>query len=290
MRRAAPWLTVALAVLACLAASAPWLRAVPAGVIGPPLVGAAVVSVLLPILLHQPLRGRLYLTAPAGLVVFLPYALLAVLHSPTGFADLADGLWRGSSQLLTYSLPLADPPSLLLVPVALCWVSGVVAGESLARGWTSLVPFGGWLLVFTLAYAATQRAATHASGASLDAVLAGALLAVLLLLRAVQAWAGLDAQLQEDEEGSRRPGDPGSGGLPVRGLVTGVVVALLVAGVTVAAAPGSIAGRPAVAPQREPETRVSDPVTPLAYVAGLRSSPDRSRTVFTVDLQGPSTG
>jgi len=305
VRRAAPWLTVTLAVLACLAASAPWLRAVPVGVIGPALAGAGVVSVLLPIVLHRPLHARLLLTVPVAVAAFAPFALAAVLRSPLAFGDLLDGLWHGPSQLLTYTLPIVDPPSLLIVPVALCWVSGVVAGESLARGWASLVPFGGWLLAFAFAYGATQRSVTDAlTGARTDSLLAGCLLAVLLVFRAVQAWAGLDASLERrdgrqdggqdgGQDGRGDDGRQGVGGgpdrLPVRGLVTGVAIAVVVAGVTAALAPGAIAGRPAVTPQRRPATQAVDPVTPLAYVAGLREA-DRGRRVLTADLADASTG
>lgn len=262
LRRAVPYSLLPLALIACFLASAPWLRAFPAGVMAVPLTGAALLGVLLPVIVIAIGIRKLWLTALIDLVGFVFFVTLVVLRETTGFADLYTGLVHGPSQILTFALPLVSPRTLLVAPIALCWISGAVIGECLGRGWQSVLPYATLLVTFGLSYAATTRAITSTSdGRRYDTLLAGALLLTLLLLRAAQAWVEQDAGAQVSQPEGR---------LPLRGLfigtTTSVVVALL-AGVIVQA---STFSGPPTTPARVPPTDLSQPLTPLAFVAGLR--------------------
>lgn len=281
-RRLVPWTLLPLTVLAGGLASAPWLRAFPADVMAVPLFGAALLSVLVPVVAVPLLGRRLWLTALVDAVAFVLYALLVVLRDPAGAGDLVDGLVHGPAQVLTFALPLVSPRSLLVAPVALCWLAGAVAGECLTRRWFSVLPYVGWLVAFGLAYGATQRAATDAQRGR-DTVLAVAVLATVLVLRAAQAWVQQDVTAEAAQA---------EGVLPLRGLVAGVAVAAVVSALAAGTVQTSPFERRAVAPQRVPPVNEAQPVTPLAFVSGLRpASPTaQGRPLFSVATDAPAPG
>lgn len=285
IRRAVPWTLLPLTILAGGLSAAPWLRAFPADVMAVPLFGAAVLSVLVPVVAVPLLGRRLWLTALVDVVAFALYALLVVLHSPGGVGDLVDGLVHGPAQVLSFALPLVSPRSLLVAPVALCWLAGAVAGECLARRWFSVLPYLGWLVSFGLAYAATERAAVADAGQARlqSTLLAVGLLVTVLVLRSAQAWVQQDLTAEATQA---------EGILPLRGLVAGVGVAALVAAGAALAVQAPAFVRPPATPQRVPPLDRSQPVTPLSFVAGLRpSSPTApGRDLFTVSTDAAAPG
>ncbi|MDT4918370.1 MAG: hypothetical protein QOH89_3070 [Pseudonocardiales bacterium] len=262
MRKVIPYSLLPLSLIACVLASAPWLRAFPSAVISVPLFGAAALSVLTPLIVVGIGVRRLWVSALIDLVLFVFYELLVTLREPAGFHSLYVGLVHGPSQILTFALPLVSPRTLLVAPVALCWLSGAIIGECVSRGWQSVLPYMTLLVTFGLSYAGTARAVTSsADGRRYDTVLAAALLVALLLLRAAQAW------IAQDESAEMTQPD---GILPLRGLAIGTVLSVVV-GLAAAAAVQSSAfdGRP-VTPARVPPLDQSRPLTPVSFVAGLR--------------------
>jgi hypothetical protein len=269
MRRVVPYSLLPLSLIACAVASAPWLRAFPSAVIDVPLFGAAVLSVLAPMIVIGIGVRRLWFSAFIDLLLFVFFELFVTLREPSGFDSLYTGLVHGPSQILTFALPLVSPRTLLVAPVALCWVSGAIIGECVARGWHSVLPYVTLLVTFGLAYAGTARAiASSADGRRYDTLLAAALLLALLLLRAAQAW------VVQDEGAEMTQPD---GILPMRGLAVGallsVVVALAAAGVVQSSA---FSGRP-VTPARVPPLNQSRPLTPVSFVADLRPANPKNK-------------
>jgi hypothetical protein len=293
VRRLLPVLLLPLGLIACGLASAPWLRAYPSSVLAVPLFGAALLSVLLPFVVVNVGVRRLWQTALIDLVGYLFFVTLVALREPTGYADLWTGLVHGPSQILSFALPLVNPRSLLVVPVTLCWLCGAIVGECIGRNWQSVLPYAALLLTFGLSYAATQRAVTGALDARrYDALLAGALLLALLLLRAVQTWVDQDVD-RDVSRAVRGPGDAATHEpvLPVRGVAVGALVSVLVAGgAAIAVQSHAFPGR-AVTPTRTPPIDRSQPLSPLAFVAGLRpANPNAAGTpLFTVAVDQPAS-
>lgn len=261
IRRLVPLLMLPLAVLACGLAAAPWLRAFPSTVLAVPLFGAALLSVLLPVIVVGVGVRRLWLTALLDVLGLVFFVTLVALREPVGFADLWTGLVHGPSRILTFALPLVSPRTLLVAPVALCWVVGALIGECIARGWQSTVPYLAALVAFGLAYAGTERAATGADARRYETLLAGALLLTLLLLRAVQSWVD-----QDESADSTQP----EGVLPLRGLGFGVALSVVVALAAGAAVQSSAFPGQATEPARTPPVDTTEPLAPLSFVAGLR--------------------
>jgi len=283
LRRAIPYALLPLSLIACALASAPWLRAFPASVVGVPLFGAAVLSVLTPLVVVGVGVRPLWLSALIDVVIFVFFELIVTLRAPGGFGDLYDGLAHGPSQILTFALPLVSPRTLMVAPVALCWLSGSLLGECLARGWHTALPYVTLLVTFGLSYAATARAVTSAAdGQRYDTLLAALLLFALLLLRAAQAW------VMQDESAETTQAD---GTLPLRSLAIGAAVAVVVTGAAagLVQAPG-FAGRP-VTPARVPPLAQSQPLTPISFVSSLRPNDPRTTGValFAVSTDRPTT-
>jgi hypothetical protein len=283
IRRIVPYTLLPLSLVACALASAPWLRAFPSAVIVVPLFGAALLSVLVPLIVVGIGVRPLWLTALIDLVLFVFFELLVTLREPVGFRHLYLGVVHGPSQILTFALPLVSPRALLVAPVALCWLGGAVIGECVARGWQSVVPYLVLLATFGLAYAGTARAITNSSdGRRYDTLLAGALLLALLLLRAAQAWV-----VQDEGAETTQP----DGIMPLRGLAIGSVLAVVVAlAASALVQAAAFTGQPA-APARVPPLRESTPLTPIAFVAGLRPSNPASKgeTLFKVTTDRASS-
>ncbi len=285
IRRLAPVVVLPLALLAGGLASSPWLRAFPSDVIAAPLIGAALLSVLVPFVVLRLGERRLWLTALIDLAAFVLYALLVVLHEPTGLGDIVDGLVHGPSELLTFALPLVSPRTLLVAPVAMCWLAGAIAGECVARQWFTVLPYGAWLVTFGLAYAGTVRAASgsvHDVRVS-DTLLALGLLVVLLLLRVAQSWVRQDVGAESTQA---------DGVLPLRGLMIGTGTTLAVALIAAVAVQSSAFTGRTTTPQRFPSVENSQPLSPVSFIAGLRppKPTDPGRPVFrvTVDRTAPA--
>ena len=284
-RHMIPMLFLPLCLVASALAATPWLRAFPSSVAAAPLYGAAILSVLVPLLIAA-LRPRwLWLGFVVDVVVFVVYTLLVVLHHATGFRSLIDGVYHGPSQVLTYALPLVSPRSLMVAPVALTWLAGALAGECIARRWYTLLPYVGFLVSFGLAYAGSQRAA----GSDLEAatrhetVLAALMLVTLLLMRVAQAW------VHQDEAAESTQPD---GALPMRGLVIGTVTTLLIATGASLLVQTKAFPKQANEPQRIPSTSRSERLTPLSFVASLRprTSHEPPRKLFTVMIDKDAPG
>ncbi len=283
VRRLVPYLLLPLSLIACALASAPWLRAYPSAIISVPLFGAALLSVLTPVVVNGIGVRRLWQTALIDVALLVFYELLVTLREPAGFGNLYDGLLHGPSQILTFALPLVSPRSLLVAPVALCWLGGAIVGECLARAWQTVLPYAALLAVFALAYAGSARAITSAEdGRRYDTVLAAALLGTLLLLRAAQAWV-----TQDEAAEATQP----EGILPLRGLAIGAALAVVVAVVAAGLAQSSAFSGAPTAPARKPPIDRSKPLTPLSFTAGQRTAdPKRAKhTLFTLTTDRASS-
>lgn len=272
IRRLIPYALGPLAVLATGLSSSMWLRAFPAATLAIPLFGSAAMSVAVAFALVLVSRRAMWLTVPIGIAIYLVYALVVVLRDPLGFAALTRGFVNGPAQLLSFALPLVSPRSLMIWPVALCWLAGLLAGESLARSRLSLLPYATWLVVFGVGYAGGSRAmgpdATVAH--RVDLAVGAGLLLVLVLLRVAQGWL---AQEESSEAAGRVVSTDDATALnlvPLQRIATGAVTAVVV--VVVAgylASTSTFAGPPTVL-KRVPKVTQADPTTPMAYVAALR--------------------
>lgn len=285
IRRLILALLVPLALVANVIAADPWLRAFPVSVAAVPLLGAALLSVLIPAISYR-LGARLWLGVLIDLILLIGYLLFVVLHDPTGFDQIVGGLHRGPSQILTFALPLVSPRSLMVGPAVLIWLAGAVAGECLVRRWATLLPYVGILVSFGLAYAATQRAAggDPSSVRLRDTLLAGGLLAALLLVRTAQAW------VRQDESAESTQAD---GVLPTRGFTVGVATAALVAVAASLVVQANAFPKKAATPQRQPLIDQSTPLAPLQFIAGVRPAFDAKSApakVFDVHLDRAAPG
>lgn len=285
IRRLIPQLLVPLAMIANLIAADPWLRAFTVGVGAVPLLGAAVLSVLVPAVSYR-LGARLWLGALVDLAALVLYLLFVVLHDLSGFARIWAGLHHGPSQILTFALPLVSPRSLMVGPAVLIWIGGAVAGECLVRRWATLLPHAGLLTSFGLAYAATQRAASGdlSSIRLRETLLAGGLLVVLLLIRTAQAW------VRQDESAESTRAD---GVLPTRGFTIGVATAATVAIGAALVVQANAFPKQATTPQRRPLVNSSNPLAPLQFIAGVRPPYDAkatAATLFDVNLNAAAPG
>lgn len=269
IRRLIPYSLLPLSLIACALASSPWLRAFPASVLAVPLFGAALLSVLLPVVVIGIGVRKLWLTALIDVAGFVFFTMLAALHEPVGFADLYSGLVHGPSQILAFALPLVSPRTLLVAPIALCWISGAVIGECIGRGWQSVLPYATLLVTFGLSYAGTARAITSSTdGRRYDTLLAGALLLTLLLLRAAQAWIEQDLGAETTQP---------EGILPLRGLAVGTVLSVVIALLAAAVVQSSAFSGEPTTPARIPPLDQTQPLTPLSFVSGLRPSDPKSK-------------
>ncbi|WP_375489917.1 transglutaminase domain-containing protein [uncultured Jatrophihabitans sp.] len=269
VRRVLPLTILPLAMLATGLASVPWLRSFPSSVIAVPLFGAAALSVLLPVVSYGIGVRRLWLTMLIDVALFVFYELTVVLRDPGGFSDLYDGLVHGPAQLLSFALPLVSPRSLLVAPIALCWASGGVLGECVARGWRTVLPYFGLLVALALSYAATTRAITAGTvSRRSDTLIAVSLLLVLLLLRAVGAWIAQEASATAGSADNL---------LPIRSVGVGVVLAVLVAAFAGALVRAPAFSGPPTGAARQPSINHASSLTPLSFVAGLRPSSPTSR-------------
>jgi hypothetical protein len=263
LRRTVPLSLVPLTVVASALAATPWLRSFPAGVLGAPLYGAAVLSVLVPVVAVAAGARRVWLALVIDLVAFVLYTLLAVLHNPIGFTDLWTGIVHGPSQILTFALPLVSPRTLLVAPIALTWLAGALAGECVTRRWFTLLPYPALLVGYGLAYGGTVRAAQSGAASSTqnELLLAALLLGVLLLLRVAQTW------VRQDDTAESTQAD---GILPIRGLVVGSGTAIAVAVIAGLVTQASAFGGKSTTPQRVPSVLDSRPLSPVGFIASLR--------------------
>ncbi|TAM85498.1 MAG: hypothetical protein EPN43_11370 [Jatrophihabitans sp.] len=281
MRSLIPWLLLPLCLVAGVLAAVPWLQAYGSGVAVVPVLGAAVLSPLVPAAAARARVRAVWLSLLIDVGAFAVYTLAVVLHDPLGVPDIVRGLVRGPSQILTFALPLVSPRTLLVAPVALVWLAGTIAGECFTRRWFTVLPYPAFLVSYALAYAASARA--HRTGLVREAVLAAALLLALLLLRVVQTW------VRQDQTAESTQAD---GILPLRGAVVGAataVVVTLVASLSVQS--GAFTGA-ARAPQRVPPIDTTQPLSPVDFVAALRPRTPgaAAEPVFTVTLDRPAPG
>lgn len=280
VRRIVPYTLLPLSLIACALASGPWLRAFPSSVLAVPLFGAALLSILAPIVVVGIGVRPLWLTALVDLALGVFYELLVTLRDPSGFDRLWTGLVHGPSQILTFALPLISPRELMVAPVALCWLTGALIGECVARGWYSPLPYLALLVTFGLAYAGTARAITTAEdGRRYDILLGGTLLLAMLLLRAAQAWVA-----QDESAESTQP----EGLLPIRGLATGAVLSIGLTALAAAVVQSSAFTGPPTTPARTPPVDEGRPLSPISFVSGLRPTDPKTpgTPLFRVSTDG----
>ena len=276
IRRLLPSLLLPLCLAASILTVAPWLRAFPADIAAFPLIGAAVISVLLPVAI-QAFTARLWIAALVEIGVFILYTLLVVLHAAGGFDSLVTGLYRGPSEILTFALPLVSPRSLMVAPVALTWLVGAVGAECATRRWATVIPYVGFVVAFGLAYAGTERAA--GDDRLRETLLGAGLVAVLMLLRAAQVW------VRQDDDAEQTQPD---GVLPIRGFTVGVVTTLVLTAVAALVVQAGAFPKKFATPQRVPSVDNSHPVDPLGFVSQLRPADPKSKgsPAFTVTVHG----
>lgn len=285
VRAVVPSVFLPLCLVASVLSATPWLRSFPSSIAAVPMYGAALLSVLLPLAVVRIKPRWLWPSLLIDAAVFAAYTLVVVLRDPVAVGPLGHGLLRGPSEILTFALPLVSPRDLMVAPVALIWLAGALAGECLARRWYTLLPYVGFLVAFALAYAGTQRAAgtDPTSSRSYEPLLAAGLLGTLLLMRVAQAW------VRQDETAESTQPD---GILPLRGLLVGAITALVITLVAVLAVRSDAFPKRADTPQRVPSIDQSRPLSPLAFVAGLRprTARDPGRPVFSVTTDSTSPG
>jgi len=282
VRRLVPYSLLPLSLVAGALASGPWLRAFPSSVLAVPLFGAALLSVLAPLVVVGIGVRPLWITALVDLALGVFYELLVTLRDPSGFDRLWNGLVHGPSQILTFALPLVSPRELMVAPVALCWLAGALVGECVARGWHSPLPYLALMVTFGLSYAGTARAITTAAdGRRYDILLGGSLLLVLLLLRSAQSWVA-----QDESADFTQP----EGLLPLRGLATGAVLAIGLTALASAVVQSSAFSGAPTTPARTPPVDEGRPLSPVSFVSGLRptdpKTPGRPLFRMTTDHAG----
>lgn len=294
IRRAIPFTLAPLAILATALSSAMWLRAFPAATLAIPLFGAAALSVGFTYLLVLLARRPMWLTVPIGLVVFVVYALVVVLRAPFGFTGLVSGFFDGPSQLLSFALPLVSPRSLMIWPVALAWLAGLLAGESLARSRLSLLPYATWLIVFAAGYAGGSRAMGPDPQVArrVDLGVGAGLLVVLVLLRVAQGWLAQDERSEAAGQVVNTEDATSLNLLPLQRIAAGVLTAVVVVGIAGYAAGTSTFAGPPTELKRVPSVIKADPTTPMAYVAALRPAnrKDAGTALFDVSVDGKAPG
>ena len=262
LRRLVPYTLLPLSLIASALASAPWLRAFPSSVIAVPLFGAALLSILAPLIVVGIGVRRLWLTALVDLALGAFYELLVTLRDPFAFGHFWTGLVHGPSQILSFALPLVTPRELMVAPVALCWLTGALIGECVARGWHSPLPYLGLMITFGLSYAGTARAITDSSdGRRYDTLLGGTLLLTILLWRAAQAW----VQADESAE-STQP----EGLLPLRGLAAGALLSIALTALAALIVQSAAFSGPPTTPARTPPVDEGRPLSPVSFISGLR--------------------
>ena len=265
---------VALALAASMLACAPWLRGFDDAVLLPHLFVATAIAFGVPMVGAYVAPRAGWCVAAASAPLFVVYATTAVLRDPTGVGLVTRALTQGGARLLSSTMPFAQPEWLVVVPVAACWVTGALAGESLARGKGIGVPVVVWVTSFALAYAVTVDGADSATGTAVS--LAGVAGAFVLARR----WS-------IDNDPAVVEGEP----LPATRLVVGGAGLAVV--VTVAAATPALPAFDAepARPQRTPVVDEATPLTPVRVVAQMRADAvEEDRTLFVVETDAPSSG
>lgn len=280
LTRMLPALPIPLLLSANAVAAAAWLRAFPAATVAVPLFGAVLLAVLIAVAVNRVFAPRLVFSVAIDVMAFIVYTLIAVLRKLSGFPDLVSGLHHGPAEILTFSLPLSSPPTLLVAPVALAWLVGAVSAQVLCRAPYSAVGYPAVIIEFVLAYAATERSRTHRS--AVDLLLGAIMFATLATLRAVQMYLRRSAGPQALASDQK---------IPLRPVALGLAIALVVAVVaSLAVATRPFGGSP-VAAVRVPAVNDSHPLIPLAFVAGLRPrSANDDSIVFSVRTGAATSG
>ncbi len=260
------------------AASLPWLSAYRVAALPGILAGASVLPVVIEVLVGWRRPHRLMVTTAcslAGLAAFLGMVVGA------GPGAVASGLIRGPSYLVTDTLPLGGPRSLLGPAIAVTWTTAAVVAGLIARALGQPAQGAaralGHLAMAVLvasyvgAYAVSSSAPRHEG--MTGALMLGAMAALALTI-------------------SRMSPSP----VPARRVMGGagfVAVVALVAWSIVPGLPGLASHQKrAISLRRQAPLANPMAISPVDAIASLRDGDPKAapRTVMTVTTNAPSTG
>lgn len=313
VRAVLPWALWPAAVAATVLGVAPLLDAFTGTGLVPLAVASAVVPVLLaalPVLagagaaragrigaVSRRLARAGWWTVAASAVAWAAFLVLAVV-GPSHAGDAWRGLVDGSARLLSVTLPVHQPRWLLVVPVTVCWIAGLGAGELLVRH-RAVAAAGVWLCAFTVSLVLTAGDPDRAVGPAVALVVVAGAVVVAGRWLATAALPG-SGPLSVPRTGSptvaptvpatSEPPGWAAEAPPLRPVAQGALV-LAVAGVVLAVAvpaAGFLQGRP-VSPARRPPVLQKAPVDPTDVAAQLRRA-DTHRGLLTVRTSRPFDG
>jgi len=289
---------VLLVAASTFLAAAPWLRAFPTASVLPLLLGASILSVVVPLATSRSIRAPIPLATAGSAVLLVAFLLVAVVHDPTRPAELVEGITRGTALLLSTALPIVQPRWVLVVPVTLCWVTGTAATELTHRLRTP-----GWAIVVWVAGAVAACALTTGGGrADLGATVPLAVSCGLLVL--VDRWrsstaAGTSVVSSGSGSRDRWPGGSGSwDSTPdtawqrrsIRSFATGGAILLVGTAAIAAGLPATprLRGAP-VALRRQPAIDLLRPIAPPVAMAELRYGLDGPKTTPLFSVRTSAT-
>ncbi|MDZ4825863.1 MAG: transglutaminase domain-containing protein [Actinomycetota bacterium] len=273
-RTLADWIALLIALAAAIVATTPWLRAFEQSLLLPHLVAATTIAFALPLVMTYVVPRVAAWSPVVSLAVFFGYALLAVVHSPTGLDLVARGLTRGPARLLSSTLPFSQPAWLVVLPVAACWVTGALTGESIARGRGIGFPVVVWVASFAGAFAMTVDAPGTAAGAALALVGLGGAFAL------ARRWA-------VDSEGASDDGQH----IQRSRFAIGIVGLVLVVGAAACAPALPMFDDEARGPVRNPTLDEATTLAPVGVIADMRAEhEDATDVMFSVETDGPTPG
>ncbi len=267
-----------VAVTSTFLAAGPWLRAFPLDSALPLLLGASVLSVVVPFAAARSSRAPTLLATAGSAVLLVVFLLVAVVHDPTRPAELVEGITQGTSRLLSTALPIVQPRWMLVLPVALCWVTGTAASELARRlrapGWAIVV----WMAGVVVACALTTGGGRADLAATVPLTVSCGLLVLVDRWRSAAAGGGWGPDTVAGANDARPWG-------PVRSVAAGAALLLLVTAAIAVGLPAAPALRGVpVAFHRQPDLHLLQPIAPPVAMAELRYGIDgpEATPIFSV--------
>jgi transglutaminase-like putative cysteine protease len=295
-KRPLVWALVAAeAAAATFVAATPWLRAYRLGALAPLLAVAAGASVLVAVAVAVWWRRSPLVSYGCSLAALVVLLVVGVSHDASA---LVQGAARGPSHLLTDTLPLISPRSLVVPAVLVCWVAGAATGELLCRSART----GAVLAVPVAAYVAAYAVSSGApgTGAGAGAVLLAVLAALGVTRRELEQADRPRAVVEpaasataDPRSGDGMTGGPGPGGRLPRGALGGAAFASLVAVAAWLVVPGLPGlGKAGTSLSRRPATATALTISPVEAIAALRDDDPTApaTTMFSVRTAEASSG
>jgi Transglutaminase-like superfamily len=274
---------ILLSTGALLVASSPWLRAYQGNAIILVLATACLAAVLIPTISTRVYGLRLRWSVLISLVTYTLFTLLVVLHNPFGFIGLYQGLFYGTSHLLSMTLPVSQPLWLFVPAVTFPWIAGAVIGESLNR--TNRVNVASFtaLTLFVVSFAVTASVRTTLL---FEALLLGVLVATIAFF-GTPSGRLRDDQEQTSDQASHRDLDRAK-------LITGAVTLFaLVLGLSLVVPQIPRMKTSPKSPERATPIENLSPISPtvaIAQLRGLHSTGSTEKTLFEMKVTNSFNG